>query len=605
MGYVCPWWRNTGGGGFSYDGEQRTLNYLAKAYGKMIYASAGDLHSIWGPNVIDASNREIEIDIEVPDDSYDDKAAANGISAGNVDTGPGSTQKTKRVKARGVYSRSGESTGAKYFPKPHLVSISTSGMDNLGINEKASYSYKTYNGYQGVPPPAIGDNAGMSWGWAYGGKVLRGCSKSGKVVGWTVTANMEGGYDITVDCICTNASVNSLAMAADQACAEITDPNVMDENGKTIAVSSLLSALVACNTQAFEQPAAADFTFNNGLNGCIVQFPLDYVSPPGQGQEDATKFVSKAYINFGSLVNQLINPTLKKYTKGTTILFDASSQTPIPIPTGLVSANPFELLTPGTSTYGPLTCVAGGGGFTGFPETLYIGADYIYNLIKNTNAIVINKQAYGGKTKFLSFKGFFDSLFSMFNQNLGRMYNLTCANSATKNDLNIYIVDFNNINTGISANGLGIVRSATCNAKLDGDEASVFNAIKNAPNDNASLVSGGPKAVDPPPNYEKHKADMGAKFDEGTVSALRGDNNTLVATKIPEATRYGVPANWNLSVTTDGSNYTYGGVITHACVPGTPINGYKVGFAITSVNHSVSAGDWTTSLSTYCRIYKG
>jgi hypothetical protein len=601
MGYECPWWRPTGGGGFGYDEDKRTLNYLAKAYGKMVYASAGTLHSIWGPNVIDQGGNEY-VEIEVPDDSYDDKDALDSISAGDAD-GTSKKVKTKRVKATGVYSRYGNSTDPKYTPKAHLVSISTSGMDNLGIQEKATYSYKTYNGYQGHPPPSIGSKVGMSWGWAYGSKVLRGVSKSGQVVGWTVNSNMEGGYDITVDLLCTNASISMLAMAADQACAAISDPNLSDEAGKTLAVGGLLSALAVCADEA-EQANAANpsVIFNNKLSGAIVEFLHDYTNPPAEGKEDASKKTYKAYIKFSSVVD-LCNSILKEFNASVQIKFDKSSQTPIPVPPGLLSADPIELLTGGASAYGTLVCKAGTNYFNGFPADLYIGADYIINMIKTTNAIVINKQSGGGSTKFLSFKGFFDSIFSMFKTNLGAMYQLTCANSATKDDLTIYIVDFNNIEK-VAKNTLGTVRSATCNAKLDGDEASVFYALKNPPTELKSLAAQGPAATSPTSNYGKHLADLGNLHNAGNVAAVRADNNNLVASKIPESSKYGIPSNWNLSVTTDGSSYKYGGVISHACVPESPLKGYDIGFAITSVNHSVSAGDWTTSLSTYSRIYK-
>ena len=605
MGYICPWWRPTGGGGFSYGGEERTLNYLAKAYGKMIYASAGDLHSIWGPNVLDINGRELEIDIEVPEDGFDDTNAQNNVAAGDGNSNATMVKgrKTKRVKARGVYSRSGDAN-AKFYPKPHLTSISTSGMDNLGIQERASYSYKTYNGYQGVTPPTIGSNASMSWGWAYAGSVLRGCSKSGIVTGWTSTANMEGGYDVTVDVLCTNASISNLAMAADQTCAAINNPKITDEAGAMVVAMGIRSAIATTAQEAINAKVVGPQPLNNGIQGFIAKFPGTMANPPAPGAEapkTPVPDVYKAYVKFSSVID-LCNKVLKDINSGVQMVFDPKSNSPIKTPPGIVSAHPFELLTPGTKSYGDIP-INTPGSFTGQPQDLWVGADYIIKQIEMTNAIVINKQSNGGSTRYMSFKGFLDSLFNMFNVNLGKMYNLTCANSAAKGDNTIYIVDFNNIEK-IAPNDPSPVRSATCTAKLDGDQTSIFYSLKNPPADVTSLRQGGPSAVSFSKNYGELLKAVGTSANESNISAIREANNTLVAAQIPVSTNYGVPCNWNLSITTDGSNYNYGGVIKHPVVSGTPLDGYDVRFAITSVNHSVSAGDWTTSLSTYARILK-
>jgi len=624
MGYVCPWWRSTGGGSLSsYKNEKRDLNYLALAYGKMIYASAYGMSSVWGKNVIDQSGTIVQEDLEDvdPDGEFTDDAQRDSIQAGDPDsrpavigTPPASTasskpRKTSKVDVSGLYSEGGmgdDGKTPKYYPKPHIVSISTSGMDSLGLNQKGTLTYKTYAGWQGKSPPSIGSTLSMSWGWAYGGTVINGAGFSGKVMGWSSTANMEGGYDVTVDMLGSNASVNAASMAADQASVNIGDGPAVDKQGNKISSSGPLSAIAACESEAISAAAAnPSFTFNNGIQGAIIEIPEDFdKEKTDDTKAEASKMTYRAFVTFASIV-ELCNKVITQYTDGVKFVIDTTAKSPINIPGGLQSGHPLQLLTPGTSTYGAKTFSCGGGGFNGDPSNLYIAADWAKGIIEQVK--VIETQSEGGKSRSLSFKTFFDSIFKMFNENLGNLYALTLANSAEKNDSNIYIVDYNNVQS-IGAHNVGAVRSATCTAKMDGEQAAMFYTIANAPKDagSSNLVQGGDKAAPVAPDYGTHLSNLGSSgVIPANIAAIRADNKALVAAQIAGSSNITTAAPWDLSVTVDGSGgFKYGGVITADVVPGSPIPGYRVGFAITNIQHNVSAGDWTTSLSTYCRIYK-
>ena len=149
MAWINPWWRPAGGGILSnYDSRERARSYLEVAYGKIVFASAGGYNSIWGKNTIDLPSVQND-----PVDTVDEN----------------DNNRSTTVTPKGLYTRS-DPNGDKFKPKSHLVSITTSGMDELGMNQKGSYTYRTYGGLGNVP--SIGDTVGMSWGWAYGGQVL-------------------------------------------------------------------------------------------------------------------------------------------------------------------------------------------------------------------------------------------------------------------------------------------------------------------------------------------------------------------------------------------------------------------------------------------------
>lgn len=621
MAYECPWWRKTGGGGLSdYKKEKRDLNYLALAYGKMIYASAGGMSSVWKPNVIDQQGQSfIDVDdLEGDDDvNFIDNDVTGSLSAGDVDDDPvviGSTatpnkpKKTKKVTSGGLYSEGGQGDDGspKFWPKPHLVSIQTSGMDSLGINQKGSYSYKTYNGFDNQEPPPIGGSSGMSWGWAYGGKVISGCGFSGKVIGWTATANMEGGYDVTVEMLGSNASISAAAFSADQGSAALKNGAAVDALGNTISSTGVFGSIASADAQATAAGAAApSHTFDNGLEGAIIEIPDDFAKEKTDPEAEASsKMTYKAFIKFSSIVTAC-NTILSDYcVGGVQFIIDDTAKSPIPVPGGLVSAHPLQLLTAGSSAYGADKTFVTAGAYDGNPADLYIAAEWMKGVIDQVK--VSDQQSEGGKTKTLSFKAFFDSIFKMFNENLGNLYTLTLANSAVKSDNAIYITNYNSIDSSIGAHNVGIVRSATCTAKMDGDAAAMFYTTKQAASQGiTSTVSSG-TGTTVAPDYDTNKTNLGKSgCIAANIASLRADNKALVQKSMGSATNYGVAAPYDLSVTVDGtSGFVYGGVITHDCVPSSPVAGYKVGFAITNIQHSVSVGDWTTSVSTYCRLYK-
>ena len=269
----------------------------------------------------------------------------------------------------------------------------------------------------------------------------------------------------------------------------------------------------------------------------------------------------------------------------------------------IASGNPMEMLVPGKSKYGTKVFDTGAASIDGDPNQLLISVDM---LVKYGQPTVEEGSQADGTKRRLSIKSFFDNVFGLINDNTGQAYSLTLANSADKNDTKIYIVDFNKL-TDVKATGVNTVRSANLSAKLDSDQASMFYILKNAPRDNKQQGNNADVPPDPPVDYSKLLTAIGASANEQNCAALKSENKNLIAAKLAKATGFGTAAPWDLSVTLDGTGgWQYGGVITYSAAGAAEalVPGYKIGFAITNVAHAVTEGDWTTSLSTYCRIYK-
>jgi len=595
MGFVCPWWRSAGGGILSsYTSNKRDLNYLAVAYGKIVFASAGGYNSTWGKNTLGLSGEE-EVDEIDLGENHDAKIEQEEDPV----TGEIKTKiKTKKIKTSGVYERV---TGDKFKPKAHLIAITTAGMDTLGMTQKGSYTYRTYGGLGNLP--TVGETKSMAWGWAYGGKVLSGEGFSGKVIGYNISSNSEGGFDVTVELIGNNTSVSVASISADAASPEFTSQGTVDAAGNESKITGIFSSFADCQKQAAKGKAAGSgVTFNNGLTGCIIEVPEDYAkAKTDPNTADTTKTQFKAYVTFKSVVD-VMNKILKTFTS-TEI---DSSEAMVEWWDSMIKAgNPMEMLVPGNSTYGDKVFDTGGGAFKGDPNQLLISVDM---LVKYGQPTVEEGSQADGTKRRLSIKSFFDNVFSLINDNTGQAYTLTLANSATatKSDKKIYIVDFNKLPT-VNATGVNTVRSANLSAKLDSDQASMFYIIKNAPRDNKQQGNNADTAPPTPADYEAQATAVGKSADEQNCAALKSSNKNLIAAKLSQAKGFGTAAPWDLSVTLDGTGgWQYGGVITYSAAGAAEklVPGYKVGFAITNVTHNVTEGDWTTSLSTYCRIYK-
>jgi len=578
MAWINPWWRPAGGGILSnYDSRERTRSYLEVAYGKIVFASAGGYNSIWGKNTIDLPSVQND-----PVDTVDEN----------------DNNRSTTVTPKGLYTRS-DPNGDKFKPKSHLVSITTSGMDELGMNQKGSYTYRTYGGLGNVP--SIGDTVGMSWGWAYGGQVLASEGFNGKVMGYNVSSNSEGGFDVTVDLLGNNTSVVAANMSVDAATPLITGTGQTDAAGNTKEVSGLISAILDAQSQAATQKVSGLATFGNGLSGVVIEVPEDYASPKDQGAttKDTTNPQYKAYVTFASVVD-CCNKVLKSYLDpDVQIKFADAGKCPVTIPAGAMNAgDPLELLIPGAATYGPKVFPTVGT-YTGNSEALLLSCEKMKEFAKFT---IEERTTAGGQSRRLSIKTFFDSIFRLINDNCGQVYALTLANSADRQDKNIYIVDFNLIPT-VNAVGTSPYRSATLSAQLDSDQAAVFYINKNAPTE--AKAKGLNTNVEPDePDYATLVKAVGDSADPQNVSALKSANKTKMAGLLSSAAEFGTAAPWKLSVTLDGiGGWQYGGVITNPAAMAAKVPNYKVGFAITNVSHNVSAGDWTVSLDTYCRIY--
>ena len=592
MAWEDPWFRNAGSGPpFEYLSPQRDVSYLEKAYGKMVWATATGVTSHWGPNTLDlpTANPTTPITVEEYEDEYVDE----------IDPATGNKQRKAKVKSstsftpKGLYG--GRSDG-RFLPKPHLVSISTSGIDEYGTTFKGSYTYRVYGGAPSPGPPAIGSSAGMSWGWSYAGKgVGGGASFSGKVLGYNINSNTEGGFDITVDLLGSMNSVSTTAISVGMAVDSLATTGKPDAQGNAQVINGVFSAFGAAVAEAASQKTSGPATFASGLTGVIIEVPEDYASTKTQpaATTDTSNPQYKAYVTFQSVVDH-VGKLITKFT-GLNLKFADEGRCPGTLP-ALHSGDPLKVLVPGAGDYGDKSFPTVGS-FDGNSAALLLSCEALSKIGGFT--ITEAKRTDGASEARLSIKSFFDNVFRLINDNVGNAWSLTLANSGDRTDPDIYIADFNR-HDDVNPTGTTPYRSATLSAALDSDQATIFYTKVQAQNSNMPKKPTGPGV----PQYDAAVAAVGASADPTNTAALNEANRNAAADALAGATDYKTAAPWTMSVTLDGvGGWKYGGVITNPVAgPASLPGGAKVYFVIKNVSHSVSAGDWTVSLDTYARI---
>lgn len=584
--FELPWWRDGGGGTFSYLSQKRDLAYLARAYGKMAYASAGGYDTIWGKNNLPATVTQEQFNID------------------NTDSKQGGKGKKKPVITEPIYSEYNTAGETKFRPKNHLVSISTSGdPGTYGNIRYGNYSYRTYDGSLGNLPQ-IGDLQHMSWGWAFADTPVGGESFSGKVLGYDIQSNTEGGFDVNVKLIGENASISIAGLSVDVSI-PLSNPGVKDASGNTFSIADIFSAIEACSIQAIDN-GPGQFTFNNGIVGCIAEVPENVDKPDTEPTTDnPSPLPKKAYVTFQSIVD-LTNKVLMQHAAPIQLYF-ADGYDSAPFNAMIYSADPLEVLLPGKGLYGTKDYSAVGashlGGYGIRLPNILIAAEVVGKMGK---AALSESEVGGTKKKTLSIKSFYDKLFEVVNQNVGLPFSLTLTNSGNTSDKNIYIADLS-VTPPKNPKPISTARSANLSAALDSDAQKGFFVVNRAPAAIQTNTSTNDQTAPPSPaDYAGLVANVGQKANNGNTNALKSANKLLIAAKKAGASNFGSFAPWNLSVTLDGSSgWEYGQLITYLpSAVSSLIPGYNVAFIISDIQHNVSDGDWTVTLSTICKVYQ-
>jgi len=594
MAWRNPFWDTSGGAsGRDYGAEKRNSKYIRESYGRILWATGAGVSTIFTHT-------------NIPSTPFQRK----NVNDRQKDKGDG-TDDLQALPEQGLYEFAGRGKtnpdgDPKYLPKAIIVSISTSAIpDSWGSVWKGSVTVKTFSsaqaaGFSGLTTLGV-SNVGASWGWSYPSaqaaldETVKGAGGgfSGVVIGYSASLNSEGGWDITITGLQANAALGATSMAA---MVKSASGSATDAAGNQYVITSVISAMCAATVAAIEAKTPGPITVG-GLSGHAAEIPSNYSeeeTEPSGGDEGKPKMIG--YILVRSIVEKL-SAALRAAT-GAELLF-APDQDYGYNTSGMLAGNPLEVLV-GGSDYGGK---AKYGSPAGSPSAnlkigdLWICAEWAKNALGNYTAAVAQNP-----NQHMSIGDFMNKIFTVCSDNLGKWGSFALCCSADPGDKNLYICEVTKAtgNPGTPSR----MRSATISAQADDNVITAYKAKQSFP-DESGAGSTGPGTIDTG-DYAAAVAAVGAKASESNTRALKDLNVGKVSEGRSAAGSwgFGAPINFSFSVDGEGGGLRIGQVVSAPLVSKTGPNGTKLGFVITSVNHSVSGGDWTVSYETVGKFVK-
>ena len=572
-------------------------------------------------------------------------ATAGGSSLGiNRGSGIGNTPGV------GLYSKGAEyNKGPRFIPKPHLVSVKTSYDGDFGTVIKCEIAFTVYtldqlNTCSGFFD--IGKDCTANWGWANAGSAGSSESFKGQVVNFSWAINADGGADCT--CTALGKGINVTAINKNvRATSGGTAVSGPDEDA--IPVTGVMS-LIANRVQA-----AKDLVVNtiNGEGIACVEYSEDWASevkeqavepatekPKEKPKEETATLPKQYYISLRQIVTYYASAIKAAWKAGTPpeLTIDATAALAGITTDNFASCNPTECIFPGFATYGEKSFnVEGAGsivGSNGLANILF-NVDWMTKQYKDFSTAVDK----GEKTSDQSIDGFFKILFASTEVNSGGLIKLTTAKKLYSVD-DVEIIDAAYVPNDVPVATISAVsqnsvcRSMSLTAKIPSALATraMVNSQSGASDINdggkGNLVGYGTVLLTPPktpPGEIKTAEDATKNWGESNkltdkqfngpplgVFQIIGKSGTSIEivtaaqeflrANNPGQTRASTVIPLDFSFTIDGvGGMEFGDAVTTNYMPRI-YKKEKCAFTVTSVEHSVSANDWTTTCSTVFRM---
>jgi hypothetical protein len=295
----------------------------------------------------------------------------------------------------------------------------------------------------------------------------------------------------------------------------------------------------------------------------------------------------------------------------------------MPVADNLVSANPVEMLFPGFCNYGALHPYS----FQDYDSSFLKGdlSKTMLSIPWLTDTLIELGKLTQDKSKSTdaTIAKFFKIIFDKIYQNSGTRFKLSLSTNP-KNEKEFLIVDVNYVEvstlkvlelTAVTKDS--ICRSISLSAKIPSALVTMAytknaNTISEANGTGYNVLAGGePSPAESPETAEPTLTEIRTAIDAApltttTITSLESAlKRVYIGGNDPTVTKEAVAYPIDFSATIDGlEGFIFGNAITTNYLPSVyhDATGQKVAFTITKVEHTISNNDWTTTLSTVCRI---
>lgn len=545
-------------------------------------------------------------------------------------------QGTQPVKSKASFD------GGRYFPKPHITNVTIKSTGTYGSTRECEMEFAVYtlNDLNSISQfLTLGAKLEVMYGWSVPSSANGPSGKfDGTIYNFSYQLNANGGFDCTT--MAMEKGINILPGNINAA--NDSDKKREDALGFTINADNITNDILidVANLENLQAPA---FDETTGIG--IAKFPASWDQESEESSENAdnaegsesTKPPSPYYITLESLIkriNGIAMTAAPDKFKDIQIQCDNTITKGLIPYRGFVSANPLEVIFPGYAAYTTLVDLSFGPDLSNkFKQSAYV--DLSKTMINvdwcaNNGFPIITTQK-GQESTASSVSDFLKKVFDLIYTNSGNKYKLSLTGPlpvkiplAPNKNLVIIESTFCDIKpkdiyefTAVTQNS--ICRNITLAAEVpDAMQTAIFIGNKN--NTYAKqpfALSAGDdetdsKTAEPKPQLLKDAAFAAinasgpldqTKF-EALYTALIRENTSKETTTTEGAAFESIVYPLNLQLTIDGiEGIIFGNAITCNYLPKAYSSGTnpKIAFTVTSVDHTISGGDWTTTINTVMR----
>ena len=543
----------------------------------------------------------------------------------------------------GLYKGVNYTADGRFLPKPHLNTVKISNDGDFGSILKCNITFTIYSradldAWQ--PFFDIGADLVVNYGWNEAGPAGGKAGKfDGVIYNFSYSLNPGGYFDCTCDAM--SAGVNTLGINVNAA----VDPkgqSYKDPLGQDIPASTASSKIKMAEQaaqflgisnnkiQAIRVPATVgNFDVEIGALALPTNPSTESSSTDnGSGEKSATD--QYYYVSLESIVtalNKLLIEPFVRYRGNVVKLVCNKDVTRgfVPKDTNLfVSANPYEVIFPGFGNYGTTDDY----GFSDTDQASEFTSGNLSKIMVNTQFLTKIFYELGAKrddqTKSVnqSIANFLKRILDSVYNNSGTRFKISITENP-KNPYEFWLVDANYFEskpesvfeiTAVTTDG--ICRTVSLVAKVPSEmqtAAFVQNrstvAISNIITPGTEAPTG-PSTASSTPKDDLIKVKRSISYSGATEENMINLRAALkrVYTEGPNGNdsdavkNEATPVPIDFTATVDGiEGIIFGNTVTCNYLPSVYKKG-DIAFTVTKVEHNISGNDWTTTISTVCRL---
>jgi hypothetical protein len=515
------------------------------------------------------------------------------------------------VSEKGGIGNAGMYHGAHRFPDPHITSVKISNEGDLGSLRKVQLDFMVYD--LGSLQACSGffklnSNLSLNYGWNNAGGAGGAGSFLGTVYNFSYSVNTDGSFNCTTYAMSRGVNVLGVSYkGATVASSEISDPT--EVTIKDHDIFGVFNVAIA----TLKVPAG---TYKDGY--ATVEIPDGIADPPAPAAEgetapelDLTKKKPYYYVSLGTIIDVINSKLISKLPNADSLkIKHGENDTCLEQPAAVGSSNPLDLIVPYKDNYGENLncCVLGASPVTNL-DRLLVSNNFIQKIAEDAS----KQSGEQDKKQNETIMFFLNKIFLMIvdrsaglykpaiSQNQKGEWHLVNMNEPIPKGVELTVIP--------SVTKNSVTRAMTLQSKIPSEMQTVAfvggtSALTSTTSANVGTISanGGSASDTTSDGADAVKAATESMNKGGiTPEMVNQLSAALKKVQAEESAKQPILFPIDFSATVDGvEGFEFGDAVTTNYLPA----GYagRVAWTVTKVDHNISGGDWTTTISTVCRL---